>query len=273
MGSLRTPVGPLPSSIYWRRRLVVLLLIAVIVLLVLWALRPGGDSGSSDGDGDANGPAESITPGPTPSESFIDERPGGRETPTDDASGDPGGAEGGDEGADGGSGGGSTGGDGGTGEEDGATGGAGTAGGGGSGGESVTGLPECGQDDVTLALSTDENEYALDEKPEIRLTVTSAAGVSCRVDFGYGGLTITLTDAENEQVWSSAECPSGDASAPAAVPAGGSTTHTLTWDRRHSTDDCADPSGPAAAAGTYLAEAQLAGFSTVPQVPFSLDND
>ncbi len=266
MGSLRTPVGPLPSSIYWRRRLVVLLLIALIGILVAWALRPGGDSGSPDGDGEANGPAESITPGPTPSESFIDERPGGRETPGDEED-DEGGSEDG-----------ATGGDTGTGEDDDAN-GDGTAGGesggsDGSGGElPVTELPECGPDDVTLALSTDENEYALDEEPEIRLTVTSAAGASCRVDLGYGALTLTLTDAENEQVWSSADCPSGDASAPAAVPAGGSATHTLTWDRHHSTDDCADPSGPAAAAGTYLAEAQLAGFSMVPQVPFSLDND
>ena len=36
MSTIRTPVGPQPPSVYWRRRLVVLLaLIAVIVVIVL----------------------------------------------------------------------------------------------------------------------------------------------------------------------------------------------------------------------------------------------
>lgn len=42
MSTLRTPVGPQPPQVYWRRRLMVLLgLVAVIVVIVLIVVRPG----------------------------------------------------------------------------------------------------------------------------------------------------------------------------------------------------------------------------------------
>jgi hypothetical protein len=42
MSTLRTPVGPQPASVYWRRRLIVLLgLLAVAVVIILIVLRPG----------------------------------------------------------------------------------------------------------------------------------------------------------------------------------------------------------------------------------------
>ncbi|MGL4340091.1 MAG: hypothetical protein ACRCSP_06690 [Rhodoglobus sp.] len=42
MSTLRTPVGPQPSTVYWRRRIVVALgLIAVVVLVILLVVRPG----------------------------------------------------------------------------------------------------------------------------------------------------------------------------------------------------------------------------------------
>lgn len=46
MSTMRTPVGPQPASVYWRRRLVVLIgLIAVVIVIVLIVARPGaGDS-------------------------------------------------------------------------------------------------------------------------------------------------------------------------------------------------------------------------------------
>jgi hypothetical protein len=43
MSTLRTPVGPQPPSVYWKRRAVVLLgLVAVIVIIVLIVAQPGG---------------------------------------------------------------------------------------------------------------------------------------------------------------------------------------------------------------------------------------
>jgi hypothetical protein len=45
MSSVRTPVGPQPAAVYWRRRLVVLLgLVAVVVIIVLIVVRPGTEN-------------------------------------------------------------------------------------------------------------------------------------------------------------------------------------------------------------------------------------
>jgi hypothetical protein len=51
MSTFRNPVGPQPSSTYWRRRLVVILgLVAVIVVIVLIAVRPGSSPASEQKD-------------------------------------------------------------------------------------------------------------------------------------------------------------------------------------------------------------------------------
>ncbi|MGH1550785.1 hypothetical protein ACRAWB_17010 [Leifsonia poae] len=46
MSTFKNPVGPQPSSVYWRRRLIVLLgVIAVVVVVVLIVVRPGSAGG------------------------------------------------------------------------------------------------------------------------------------------------------------------------------------------------------------------------------------
>lgn len=63
MSTLRTPVGPQPPTVYWRRRLVVGLgLVAVIVVIVLIIVRPGGGTPGPD-------PSDSSSSSPVPSES------------------------------------------------------------------------------------------------------------------------------------------------------------------------------------------------------------
>jgi hypothetical protein len=45
MSTIKNPVGPKPSKVYWRRRAVVLLgLVAVVVIIVLIIVRPGSSS-------------------------------------------------------------------------------------------------------------------------------------------------------------------------------------------------------------------------------------
>jgi hypothetical protein len=51
MSTIKHPVGPQPSKVYWRRRLVVLLgLIAVLIVIVLIIVRPGGNADAQKAD-------------------------------------------------------------------------------------------------------------------------------------------------------------------------------------------------------------------------------
>lgn len=62
MSTFKHPVGPQPSGVYWRRRLIVLLgLLAVVVVIVLIVVRPGSSSGEP-----ARAPVTTNTPAPTP---------------------------------------------------------------------------------------------------------------------------------------------------------------------------------------------------------------
>jgi hypothetical protein len=68
MSSVRTPVGPQPAAVYWRRRLVVLLgLVAVVVIIVLIVVRPGTE----------NAGQQTPSPQPTTSSSPITVDEGG----------------------------------------------------------------------------------------------------------------------------------------------------------------------------------------------------
>lgn len=266
MASLRTPVGPLPSSIYWRRRAVALLVLAVVGALVFWALRggPGAAPAGAEGD-DANGEGRAqatLTPGPTDTSSHIDSRPGGRDEyeetagaetsrepshrPSDepDGSGTP--ASGAERE---------------TGEaQD------------GGGGPPAAGLPDCAPGQVTLALGSARNEYSPDEEPRLRLTVRHDSGPACRVDVGHASLTLVLSASDDEVVFTTAHCPQGPAGSPLAVPAGGTATHTFDWDRRRSTEDCDAADGGDAPYDSYLVEARLDGFP-VATTTFRLDED
>ncbi|MDB1086677.1 hypothetical protein PJ985_03725 [Streptomyces sp. ACA25] len=282
MGSLRTPIGPLPSSIYWRRRAVMLLLLAVLALLVFWALRTSGgtDSTGSGADDAAGGPAPSLTPGPTDGESHSDERPGGREDSDEEDADEDGDGDGGGSGD--GSGEDGTGGDADDGdgpEGDGRDSEDGEAGDGGGSGEAqagagaaVAGLPDCRPSRLTLSLRSAENAYPPGERPELQLTLRNESGTDCRIDVGHGALELTLSQGDDE-VWNSQRCPKGDESELLRVPANGTAVHTVVWDRRHSPEDCDGSRGRAAATGTtYLAEAELPGFTVTP-ISFRLDKD
>lgn len=70
MSTFRTPVGPQPSRVYWRRRLFVLLgIAAVIAVILLIVFRPGAsDTASAPQPTEGAGTAEGTeTPAPSPS--------------------------------------------------------------------------------------------------------------------------------------------------------------------------------------------------------------
>ncbi|WP_119294284.1 hypothetical protein [Streptomyces sp. YIM 130001] len=262
MGSLRNPIGPLPSSIYWRRRAVLLSLFAVLALLIVWAfsLSGGGSNNGADGKNGKN-PAPSITPGPSGSGPAISEQPGGR-----DESGDGGDGSGDGEGSDG---------EGGAGGDDGKGGGSGDAGtdgvagggkgGGGSGQRVPAGstLPNCTPGNVKLTLRSIHNTYEPGEKPRLELVVTNSAGDDCKADLGPKQAVLTITPAgEDQPVWSSDDCPSGAGSVLLRVPGDGKITQTFEWDRKPSEEKCQSPRPGSAGPGTYLVEVVTPDLTT-----------
>ncbi|CAL9501104.1 hypothetical protein OEB94_30070 [Streptomyces sp. ICN988] len=280
MGSLRNPVGPLPSSIYWRRRAVLLSLFALLALLIAWiVVSGGGDGGNGRKDGaDGKNPAPSITPGPSGSGPAISQAPGGRDESGGGDSNGPGSGtssgsgDGSDTGS--GSGGGESGGDDGSG-------GSGSA----SGGGAVTGvgagdalpagsaLPNCTPGAVKLSLRSVRNSYSPGQTPAFELTARNTSGSDCKVDLGPEHAVFTITPASGDDAyWSSDDCVEGEGSLRYRVAAGSGITYTVKWDRKPSAPECGTPPAGSAKAGTYLVEAKAAGFEKV-RTSFVLKND
>ncbi|MGW0967894.1 hypothetical protein [Streptomyces sp. NPDC002516] len=283
MGSLRNPVGPLPSTIYWRRRAVLLSVLGLLALLTVWVVGTGGGGGHNTGGG-SNGknPASSITPGPTGSGPAISQHPGGRDE--SGSGGDSGGGTGGTAGdGGGGSGGGS--GDG----SDGGTGDGSTASGGAAGGSSDDGakngggaadrlpagstVPNCTPSAVKLTLKSVRNSYAPGEQPEIQLVAKNTSGSDCKVDLGPKSTVLTITQSGSDKdIWASDDCPKDPAGILFRVPAGSQTVHTVKWDRKPGAPACATPPSGSAPAGTYLVEAKVPGLAKA-QTSFVLSKD
>ncbi|WP_328757994.1 hypothetical protein [Streptomyces sp. NBC_00271] len=264
MGSMRNPVGPLPSTIYWRRRAVLLSLVALLALLIAWVVSSGGGGGKKNADG-SNGknPVHTITPGPSGSGPAISQHPGGRDesspgTSAGTASGSSGGS------SDSGSGSGSGDGSGGTGSADGGGSDGGSSGGTSSGDQVPAGstLPNCTANAVKLTLRSVHNTYAPGDKPSIELIAKNSSANDCKVDLGPKSAVLTITQAGGDKsFWSSSDCPKDAASLFFRVPAGDQVTYTVDWDRTASAAQCATPPAGSATAGTYLVEAKAPGLA------------
>ncbi|MFJ8636153.1 hypothetical protein [Streptomyces sp. NPDC093568] len=273
MGSLRNPVGPLPSSIYWRRRAVLLSVVALLALLTTWVLVSGGGGGRNGAGGaDGKNPAPStITPGPSGSGPAISQAPGGRDESTAGGDSDGSGSDSGD---------GSGGGGGSVEGSSGGSGGSGSAGGGSGSGVGAddtvadgSSLPDCVSGQMKLTVRSRHNAYEPGETPALLLTATNSSTYDCKVDLGPKNAVVTVTQAGSEEsLWSSADCPANPAGLRFRVPAGDSITYTVKWDRKPSAPQCATPAAGSAGPGTYLVEATAPGFGTT-QTSFVLEND
>lgn len=253
VGSLRNPVGPLPSSIYWRRRAVLASVAALLAMLAVWTVSSGGGRSSTNGKGQGgSGPAAQITPGPSGSGPAISQAPGGR----------------GESGSGGGTGSG-PGASPGTGKngEPGAEPGAGDPGGsdGSGAGQTVPSdspVPTCAPSALQWEVKSVKNEYEASEKPRLELIARNVSGTTCKVDLGPKQAVLTITQASNAKpVWSSADCPAGAGNVFYRVPSQGETKQALEWDRRFSeATQCQSPPAGAAAADTYVVEVKSPGM-------------
>ncbi|HET7722767.1 MAG TPA: hypothetical protein VFK43_22560 [Acidimicrobiales bacterium] len=269
MGSLRNPVGPLPSTIYWRRRAVMLAVLGVLALLIAWAVTSGGGNGKNNaGEPNGKNPAPSITPGPSGSGPAISQAPGGRDESGDESS------SGGD-GSGSGTGSGS-GGDGGSGAAAGGTSDDGKGGGGSASGEQVpagSGLPNCTATAVKLSVRSVRNAYAPGTDPTFELIARNSSGSDCKLDLGPDNTVVTITAAgADDAFWSSDDCHETAGSLLFRVPAGDQVTYTVQWNRDPSAPNCATPSAGSAKAGTYLVEAKAPGLAK-DRTSFVLEKD
>ncbi|MEU6314586.1 hypothetical protein [Streptomyces sp. NPDC047014] len=265
MGSLRNPVGPLPSSIYWRRRAVLASVVALLALLAVWTVSSGGGKTSTNGKGGGPEPVTSITPGPSGSGPAISAAPGGRPESGGGAASGSGGAGGGG-GKNGEPGGGA------------GTGGAAGSGGTGAGGAAVvpadSPLPTCAPTALQWEVKSAKNEYEANEKPRLELVARNISGTTCKVDLGPKQAVLTILQASaGKAVWSSADCPTGAGNAFFRVPAQGETKQSLEWDRRFSAaDQCQTPPAGSATAGTYVVEVKAPGMPSA-RTSFVLKQD
>ncbi|BAJ29228.1 MULTISPECIES: hypothetical protein [Kitasatospora] len=267
MPSLRQPVGPLPASIYWRRRVVVLSALAVVLLVVGWlAFGPGGDGDKQKkaaGSSPLPAPAQSITPGASPTGPAITTRPGGSSGGS--GSGSASGGAGGEISVTGGgsSSGGSSGGSSAAGGSTGGTGSGSRTGGTGASPAvnttEVMTLPVCTTSQLTLELASAQNSYAAKDKPKLALTIRNSSGSGCRINLSHEYSFLTVTSSANERVWSSADCIAERVDAWAQIAGNSGVTETFTWDRARSKPQCATPDPNPAQPGNYLVQADLTG--------------
>ncbi|WP_030763746.1 hypothetical protein [Streptomyces sp. NRRL F-2664] len=270
MGSLRNPVGPLPSSIYWRRRAVLASVVALLALLAVWTVSSGGGKTSTNGKGEGRpDPVTSITPGPAGTGPAISAAPGGR----------PDSGSGGNTGSEGGGSGGGAGknGEPGSGAATGGGSGSGSAAAGAGGAAAVPAdspLPTCATNALQWEVKSAKNEYEANEKPRLELIARNISGTTCKVDLGPKHAVLTILQASaNKAVWSSADCPAGAGNAFFRVPAQGETTYALDWDRRFSAaDQCQSPPAGSAAPDTYVVEVKSPGMP-VARTSFVLKQD
>ncbi|WP_160311634.1 hypothetical protein [Streptacidiphilus melanogenes] len=280
MPSLRNPVGPLPASIYWRRRIVVLAALAAAVVLVGVLAFGGSGPDRKASAGSVGTPASSLTPGPTRGGSN-DGAVGGSGSASPSAgasaSGTPTSAPTGAPVVTGPSGPGS----GGTAATSGGTGStSGQAGGTGGSGSTLTpnepgtrNLPTCAATDLDLSLTSTAQTYRPSQFPGFQLGITNTGGSACKVDLGAKSAVLTITSDTGATVWSSSFCPKDTSSQWYAVPAAGDgpLTALFGWGRTTSKPGCTPGDGGSSApAGTYVAHIGIGGVSAQPQHWFKL---
>lgn len=263
---MRNPVGPLPSSIYWRRRAVAASLVALLALLVVWIVTSGGGGKQGSSGSTGSSPAPSITPGPSGSGPAISQAPGGRHESSGAGGSGSGGSDGGPGTAGSGTGGNGSGAAAGSdtgGNGSGSTAGSASGGTGGGAGQRVpagSSVPDCTAGAVQLTLRNPKNSYPPGEKPKFELIAKNNASTSCKVDFGPKGTVLTITSASSDKVsWTSKDCPKDSAAQFFQVPPNSSVTQTVEWNRRTSSSKCGAAT-EAAGAGTYLVEAKAPGL-------------
>jgi hypothetical protein len=282
VGSFRHPVGPLPGSVYWRRRIVLLGIPLFVIALVAYACT-GSSSPSTNASGPGSGrqsagasPTGIITPAPgqTASGPPGNSYPGGSPTAsggagtgsTGGAGGSAGGAVGGTSTSSGSAGSGSSG-------------GLGSGSGSGSGGAGSTGQAASGAAagcSLSLMLSLDRTsssgpvQYPAGSYPTFKIAAADNGSANCTLDVSGKGMVVSVMPlGTTKPIWTSATC-SGAADLRVLGP-GDSQSYSVVWKRWETQGTtCPLSALPTVPQGTYTVNVEASGV-TSSLVEFILD--
>jgi hypothetical protein len=235
MSSVIRPAGPLPSRVYWVRRLL-LLTILVVVLSLAWLIvgRVLGGADTPTADGSTSGGTPALQPGDTGA--------GG-----DGPQGTPGGNAAGQ-------------------QQDGPA-------HDGHRGQShhqhgdkahQTKPPlrpptdDCAPADVGMRVSVDDARPGL--PTPVTLKLTSLGSPACRLAITPDSLMLRITSGE-DVIWSSDDCPDDLLAKELVIRSHPATDYTFDWNGFRSTASCSAP-GKVTKPGGYWAEAALIGAET-----------
>ena len=272
MGSFRHPVGPLPSSVYWRRRIVLLGIPLFVIALVAYACTgtssPSTNTASPGSGGHSVGssPTGVITPAPSETASG----PPGNSYPSGPTNSSGAGGSGASGGANGGSSGGGT---------SSSSAGSGGASGGAGGAGSTTGQGASGASagcalSLTLALDRTSSSgpavYPAGTYPTFKITAADTGSANCTVDVSGKGMVVSVMPLGTTNAdWTSATC--SGASDLRVLGPGDAQTFPVVWKRWLSQGTtCPVSKLPTVPQGTYTVNVAVGGV-TSSLVEFVLD--
>lgn len=234
---MRRPVGPLPTAVYWRRRVVVIGVPLVLIGALVYSCTAGNGNGSSPvAKGSTPAPHDPTTspqtpitetPGPTTS---VVPGDGGVAAPTTTAAT--------------------------TAPTSGAGSGATSSG--------AAALSGCA---LRLQVSTDQNSYGSTAQPHMTVTAVNMGSANCTLDVGGKGLVVTVLTSTGGVVWSTADCPA--TTDERALSSGDIYTENVQWDRHSSVPNRCENGEPTVSAGYYAVQVSANGLTST-RVPFEL---
>jgi hypothetical protein len=211
------PAGPMPQSVYWRRRAVALVAVLAILSLIAWAFSGALGSGALGSGATGSG---ALGSGATAAANHA----GSGGASNSSGSGGAGGSSNGQRAA-------------------GAAIGAAAAG----------RVRACPSGAVVLSVFASQPAYIGAQLPEFTVDVVGTARSTCTFDVGARHVALVIRSGSH-RVWSSADCAAGTGSLRSDLQRGVPTVIPISWNRQASVPGCTAPAAPAAA-GTYTATA------------------